>query len=271
MVGFSLEKIQNKISNFFKSSVQTEIKKGSDPTGTGSPDNSGQDNLEILATEITGLLDDGTISPETEKIKKWAVSRGLSDDSAEDFANQVISAYFSEDDEDETDMAGKDDNKELEKDKNMKGKKKEGEENEDDEEDEDGVVKAALDQLSSLNDNQKLIMKGLETLTEAMKELVPRVEKMEQASKDMDVLKAKIGELNKTPASSKDPIIQAQTPADPTKSGEENSIPIMKSWIKSNFEKGNPLKISTNEVAALDSGYISPKLKELYKSERGNK
>lgn len=252
-----LDNIQKKISGFFgsQSSLDNkEIKKSEDPTGTQLPEDSGQDKEEILASEITALLDDGTISPETEKVKNWAVSKGLSEESAEDFANQVISAYFSdEDDEEEDDMAEED---------LIENKEDEDGEDEDDEDDE--VVKAALNELSSLHKDQEVILKGLENLTQAMLGITQRLEKMEKQEDEVKLLKSQISQILVTPANQKSPVTHVQTPVN----GDQGpNIQVIKSWVKNQFISGNPNKLTTQQVAALDSGYVSPDLLKIYNQE----
>jgi len=268
---FEFSKINDKISSFFgsgKPEVDSVIKKAEDPTGgpvaTDNPDQ-GESNEEILAAEITALLDDGTISPETEKVHRWAVSKGLSEEAAEDFANTVISAYFSdEDDYEEDDMAEKD-IKEIEDLENEEG------DEEDDEDDED-IEKSAIMELSKLNENNELILKGMASLTQTLQALASKMEGLEAKNKaqeeELTMMKSKFGELKTLPASQKAPVTHVQTPVN---TQDDLSIPVVKSWVKNQFLSGNPNGISTTEVAALDNGFISDRIRNNFLKERGTK
>lgn len=258
---FKLDKIQNRISNFF-----TEVRKAEDPAAESMPENadSGADKEEILAGEITALLDDGTISPETEKVKNWAVSKGLSEDAAEGFANDVISAYFSDDQEDSEQPQEDNDMAEEEVKEN---EDKDGDESNEDEED-DEVTKAALAQLARMDEDSILIMKGMADLTDAINEIADKVNGIEkQVNDELSVVKSQLGNVKSTPANAKSPVTQTQT----APSADQIQIPVVKSWVKEQFAAGNPNSIQINDVAALDSGYISPKIKDLFIKSRGNK
>jgi hypothetical protein len=265
---FELNKLQNKISSFFGSN--RSIKK-SDPLGDSLDDqDQGNSNEEILAAEITALLDDGTITPETEKVHKWAVSKGLSEEAAEDFANTVISAYFSDNEEDYEDMA-KEDLEDLEdyEDEEMD----EDEEIDEDEEELDEIEKSALAELRKLNETNKMVLKGMATMTDALNLALDKIQKFEgensSLKEEISFMKSKMGELKFTPANSKAPVTQVQTSrnfAEP-----EISIPVIKSWVKEKFLQGNQYNFTTQEVAALDQGFISNNIKNNYLKERGIK
>jgi hypothetical protein len=258
---FELNIIQNKISSFFGSSK--EIQK-SDPMGQSldNPDQ-GESNEEILAAEITALLDDGTISPESEKVHKWAVSKGLSEEAAEDFANTVISAYFS--DEDEDDMAQEDVN-EMED--------YEDEETDEDEDDDDmeEVEKSALAELQKLNETNELVLKGMQTMTEALTGAIEKLGSIESENNslkaEISLMKSKFGELKTTPVNPKSPVTNVQTPISQP---DEISLPVVKSWAKDKFMSGNASGIDIQDVAALDQGFISNKIKIQFLKERGTK
>lgn len=88
----AIERLKSRNSKRISDKNKTISK--SEPQG-GSPD------LPALAGEVTELLDSGTVSPETEKVKDWAVSKGISEVDAQDFAEEVISAYFETPSEDQ--------------------------------------------------------------------------------------------------------------------------------------------------------------------------
>lgn len=260
---FNLNKIQNRISDFF----QSEVRKAENPSDGSVPENadSGSDREEILAGEITALLDDGTISPETEKVKNWAVSKGLSEDAAEGFANEVISAYFDDSGSEEQGQKQEDNMTEEEVKEN---EDKDGAEGDDEEDEDDEVTKAALAELADMAENNRVILKGLADLTKAMEKIADKVNGIEkQVNEEIPMLKSQLGSVKSTPANIKAPVTQTQT----APSAGETPVSVIKSWVKEQFLSGNPNNIQINEVGALDSGHVSPKIKDLFLKSRGNK
>ena len=86
-----------------------QIRKAEDPTAPKEPEVTppadgapaeGAADQEALASEVTQALEAGEISPDTDAVKEWATGKGLSPEAAEDFAFNVLNAYFSEEEPD---------------------------------------------------------------------------------------------------------------------------------------------------------------------------
>jgi len=136
----------------------------------------------------------------------------------------------------------------------------------DEDEEDDEVTKAALEQLARMDEDSRLIMKGMADLTDAINKIADKVNGIEkQVNDEGSVVKSQLGNVKATPANAKSPVTQTAPSAD------QIQIPVVKSWIKEQFAAGNPNSIQINDVAALDSGYVSPKIKDLFIKSRGNK
>jgi len=133
-------------------------------------------DVQALATEITTLLDDGTVKPETDKIKEWAISKGLADSDADSFGKDVIDAYFDEGDTGES-----------------KTKKED-------------IEKSSL--LKSIESDLLILKSGLGTLAEAVELILSKEDKLAQVNEEIQVLKSKLGALLTKPLNEKTPTTQ---------------------------------------------------------------
>lgn len=182
------------------------IKKSETP---GTPD------LQTLASKVTTLLDSGSVLPETDSVKEWAVAHGVPDSDAGSFAEDVINAYFDEaDDEDEeinkSELGSDDDDEETdekeEKDKKKKDKEKKKKEETEEEEKEKEIEKAKLAIFQEFKSTLEILKSGQETLAAAIEHLLDRSEETEELSSTVQRLKSEIGSISEKPNSEKNPV-----------------------------------------------------------------
>ncbi|WP_078129761.1 hypothetical protein [Leptospira alexanderi] len=217
--------IQDAINRLKERVKSKHVKKSDDPTSEDTPD------LQALASQVTTLLDSGSVVPETDKVKEWAIAQGISEGEAASFADDVIDAYFDdneiakselgesgkkkenkEGEEEESSESEKDDKKEEKDNK----KKKSGEESEKEKE----VEKARLEFITEIQNTLEILKAGQETLAAAIEHLMDTAEDNSQLSKEVQTLKSEIGALANRPANEKTPVTsKIQKSNDPTKGG----------------------------------------------------
>ncbi|RHX83238.1 hypothetical protein [Leptospira stimsonii] len=218
--------IQDAINRLKERLKSKHVTKSNGLTGEEAPD------IQTLASQVTTLLDSGTVVPETDKVKEWAIAQGISEGEAASFADDVIDAYFDDNDgneiakselvdsekkskEGEAEEGGeseKDDEKEV----NDKKKKKREEESEKEKE----VEKARLEFISEIQNALEVLKSGQETLATAIEHLLDTAEDNSQLSKEVQTLKSEIGALANRPATEKTPVTsKVQNTNDPTKGG----------------------------------------------------
>ncbi|MCG6195657.1 hypothetical protein LFX25_20655 [Leptospira sp. FAT2] len=203
MISEAIERLRSRIAS-------KPLKKSGEP---GSPD------LQSLASKVTTLLDSGSVLPETDKVKEWAVSQGVSDSEAGSFAEDVINAYFDDsDDEDEevnkSELGSEKDNDEEEEegeDKESKEKKKKEKEKKkkEEEEKEKEIEKAKLEFFKEFKNTLEILKSGQETLAAAIEHLLDRAEETEELSNSVQKLKSEIGTLAVNPKTEKNPVTKS--------------------------------------------------------------
>lgn len=167
----------------------------------------GGPNLADLASEVTGLLDEGTVKPDIDKVKHWAISRGLEEEQASGFADTVINAYFDEDSVSKSSATNKEEKNTERKDKESseKKEKKEGEEEEEDKEKKE-VEKARHTLLQKVDELIEIHKSDLQVLTESIEYLMDKVDKTPDYSGEIQKLKSELADIKLRPATSKTPI-----------------------------------------------------------------
>ncbi|TGM05979.1 hypothetical protein EHQ76_06850 [Leptospira barantonii] len=167
-------------------------------SGDSDPD------LKSLASKVTTLLDAGSISADTDKITEWAIAQGVTEESAKEFANDVVDAYF-DDTEDETisksELGSDSEEEEDEEKKKEKKKKEESEKNKEKE-----IEKARIAYLSNIQNALEVLKSNQETLAAAIEHLLDRSEENTKFKDDFQKLKSELGELTKRPANEKTPV-----------------------------------------------------------------
>ena len=97
MIGANL---LTKATNLFMKEVSAKggkIRKADEPMEAAPvPDGAGQPDEDALIQECIESLDKGELTADPEKVAEWAKSKGMSEESAADFAEAVLSAYFDE-------------------------------------------------------------------------------------------------------------------------------------------------------------------------------
>lgn len=227
-----------------------------------TPDSNGNPDILQLAEEITGLLDAGNITADTEKVSAWAQSKGLSAENAMDFASSVIDAYLGEDEEGEEE-GEEEDHAEPDAD-NMGGESDNDEDNEDEETMKSGIkyleslestINALGEQLAEIQKSNSILAAGLHSL----------IESGEKQSEEMTLLKSKLGIISTTPVNPKNPVLST------------NEVPVQKSSfadmprndIKQIILKGSLAgKIKLEEVQLWETtGKITPNIENLIKEQ----
>ncbi|TGK41228.1 hypothetical protein [Leptospira andrefontaineae] len=155
----------------------------------GSPD------LPSLASEVTELLDDGSVSPETDKIKDWAVSKGVSEPDAQAFAEEVISAYFETPSEDQN-LESKVSKSEL-----PGETKEEGRQNTD-------VEIAGFQFLQKVESLVLALKSDISVLAESLEFVMDQVDKQSGLNREIQKLKSQLTEISSKPANTKTPVTQ---------------------------------------------------------------
>ncbi|PJZ51525.1 hypothetical protein [Leptospira adleri] len=208
--------IQDAINRLKERVKSKPVKKSDGPTGEDAPD------LQTLASQVTTLLDSGSVVPETDKVKEWAIAQGISEGEAASFADDVIDAYFDDNDGNEiakselTESEKKSKEGEAEKEEKDKKKKKSEEESEKEKE----VEKARLEFISEIQNTLEVLKSGQETLAAAIEHLLDTAEDNSQLSKEVQTLKSEIGALANRPANEKTPVTsKIQKTNDPIKGG----------------------------------------------------
>ncbi|MCR1794906.1 hypothetical protein [Leptospira sp. id769339] len=166
----------------------------SEPT-SGSPD------LPTLASEVTELLDDGSVSPETDKIKDWAVSKGVAEPDAQEFAEEVMSAYFETPSEDQ--------NPESEISKSELGKETKDNGKENLEEAKSDAEKTGLQFLQKVESLVLALKSDISVLAESLEFVMDQVDKQTGLSREIQKLKSQLSEISNKPTSSKSPVTQS--------------------------------------------------------------
>ncbi|TGM99738.1 hypothetical protein [Leptospira yasudae] len=202
MISEAIERLRSRIAS-------KPLKKSGEP---GTPD------LQSLASKVTTLLDSGSVLPETDKVKEWAVSQGVSDSEAGSFAEDVINAYFDDSgDEEEVNKSElgsekNDDEEEEGEDKESKEKKKKEKEKskkEEEEEKEKEIEKAKLEFFQEFKTTLEILKSGQETLAAAIEHLLDRAEETEELVTSVHKLKSEIGNLAVNPRSEKNPVTKS--------------------------------------------------------------
>lgn len=184
--------------------------------GGATPDSNGNPDILQLAEEITGLLDAGNITADTEKVSAWAQSKGLSAENAMDFASSVIDAYLGEDEEGEEEGEGEEEDHAEPDADNMGGESDNDEDNEDEETMKSGIkylesleatINALGEQLAEIQKSNSILAAGLHSL----------IESGEKQSEEMTLLKSKLGIISATPVNPKNPVLST------------NEVPVQKS------------------------------------------
>ncbi|EKR56546.1 hypothetical protein [Leptospira interrogans] len=139
-------------------------------------------DLQSLASKVTTLLDAGSITADTDKIKEWAIAQGVSEESATNFASDVVDAYF----DDTAD--------EIQKSENG------SEENEKKKEEEKANLLNIQNTLEILKSNQ-------ETLAVAIEHLLDYSEETLKFKEEFQKLKSELGNLSKNSFSEKTPVL----------------------------------------------------------------
>jgi hypothetical protein len=97
MIGANL---LTKATNLFMKEVSAKggkIRKADEPMEPAPvPDGKGQPDEDALIQECIESLDKGELTADPEKVAEWAKAKGMSEESAADFAEAVLSAYFDE-------------------------------------------------------------------------------------------------------------------------------------------------------------------------------
>lgn len=189
---------------------------------TASAENDAPD-VEALASEVTTLLDAGTVTAETDKVKDWAVAKGLPDAEAASFADEVISAYFATDDDD----AGPVTKSELGSDSKTSKKDKadtKGDGKEDEEEDEaesstkpdkkqtakkatnEEIEKAQLAFISQVQTTLEVLKSNQEAIASALEILLDRAVANGDVAQEVQKLKSALSGLASGPATTKSPV-----------------------------------------------------------------
>ncbi|RHX90250.1 hypothetical protein DLM76_20520 [Leptospira yasudae] len=180
-------------------------------------ENPGSPDLQSLASKVTTLLDSGSVLPETDKVKEWAVAQGVSDSDAGSFAEDVISAYF-DDSEDEDSEVNKSElgsevereNEDEEEGEGEKKKNKEKEKKKEEAEKEKEIEKAKLAFFQEFKSTLEILKSGQETLAAAIELLLDRAEETEELSATVQKLKSEIGSISEKPNSEKNPVTRSQ-------------------------------------------------------------
>ncbi|QOI53166.1 hypothetical protein [Leptospira interrogans] len=133
-------------------------------------------DLQSLASKVTTLLDAGSITADTDKIKEWAIAQGVSEESATNFASDVVDAYF----DDTAD--------EIQKSENG------SEENE----------KANL---LNIQNTLEILKSNQETLAVAIEHLLDYSEETLKFKEEFQKLKSELGNLSKNSFSEKTPVL----------------------------------------------------------------
>ncbi|WP_078125836.1 hypothetical protein [Leptospira alexanderi] len=162
-------------------------------SGDNEPD------LKVLALKATTLLDAGSITADTEKIKEWAVAQGVDEESAANFASDVVDAYFDEIQKSEN---GSDEDEEEEKEQFKKKKK--------DKEDKQDEIEKAQFSFFDIQNALEVLKSNQETLAEAIEHLLDRSEENLKFKDDFLKLKSDFTGLSNCPANEKTPVITVQ-------------------------------------------------------------
>ncbi|WP_061235093.1 hypothetical protein [Leptospira weilii] len=220
--------IQDAINRLKERVKSKHVKKSDDPTSEDAPD------LQALASQVTTLLDSGSVIPETDKVKEWAIAQGISEGEAESFADDVIDAYFDDNDGNEIAKSelgesekkskeNKDDEEEgtgSEKYDKKEEKNKKKRKDEEESEKEKEIEKARLEFISEIQSTLEILKAGQETLAAAIEHIMDTAEDNSQLSKEVQTLKSEIGALTNRPATEKAPVTsKIQKSNDPTKGG----------------------------------------------------
>lgn len=229
------------------------------------PSHKGNPDPKQLAMEVVGLLDDGSISPDVQSVKTWSMSKGLADVSAQQFAETVVSAYF--DDEDDESLEGDDDMSEFNEDDLDEDEDDletgEDEDNDyDDEGDDDGeegeaLVKSGLEYLSSLSEGMIAIQKANAVIAETLTALL---NKRNEDSAEVEILKSQLAGLALKPASDKTPTITT-TPKQTAQTG--HNVAEMKQLIMKGVMAG---QLGVDDISVYEqTGKVSARVEQYLK------
>ncbi|UPY81124.1 hypothetical protein FH581_023000 (plasmid) [Leptospira weilii] len=163
-------------------------------SGDNEPD------LKALASKATTLLDAGSIAADTDKIKEWAIAQGVDEESATNFASDVVDAYFDDtSDEIQKSENGSDEDEEEEKKKEQFKKK-------DKEDEREEIEKAQISFIFNVQNALEVLKSNQETLAAAIEHLLDRSEENTKFKDEFQKLKSELGELSKRPANEKTPV-----------------------------------------------------------------
>ncbi|AGS80484.1 hypothetical protein [Leptospira alstonii] len=166
-----------------------------------------ESDLQTLASTVTTLLDSGKVEPKTDKIKEWAVSKGLEEAEAISFAEEVIDAYF-DDTTDETvskSELGDSLNGEEEEESEEKKKKEEKDKKKKKEEEEKKEIEKSKF-ISEIQNTLEILKSGQETLAAAIEHLLDNARDNQKLKSELLTLKSEIGSVSCRPANTKTPV-----------------------------------------------------------------
>lgn len=164
-------------------------------------------DLQTLASTVTTLLDSGKVEPQTDKIKEWAVSKGLEEAEAISFAEEVIDAYF-EDTMDETvsksELGDSLNDEEEEEEEEKKKKEEKDKKKKKEEEEKKEIEKSKL--ISEIQNTLEILKSGQETLAAAIEHLLDNAQDNQKLKSELLTLKSEIGSIASRPANTKTPV-----------------------------------------------------------------
>ncbi|ULH29225.1 hypothetical protein [Leptospira weilii] len=167
-------------------------------SGDNEPD------LKALASKATTLLDAGSIAADTDKIKEWAIAQGVDEESATNFASDVVDAYFDDtSDEIQKSENGSDEDEEEEKKKEQFKKK-------DKEDEREEIEKAQISFIFNVQNALEVLKSNQETLAAAIEHLLDRSEENLKFKDDFLKLKSDFTGLSNRPANEKTPVMTVQ-------------------------------------------------------------
>ncbi|MCL8311325.1 hypothetical protein M9Y90_11690 [Leptospira interrogans] len=135
-------------------------------------------DLQSLASKVTTLLDAGSITADTDKIKEWAIAQGVSEESATNFASDVVDAYF----DDTADEIQKSENGSEENEKEKAN-------------------------LLNIQNTLEILKSNQETLAVAIEHLLDYSEETLKFKEEFQKLKSELGNLSKNSFSEKTPVL----------------------------------------------------------------
>ena len=219
----------------------TEIRKAE----IGEPDKetagAGQPNQEDLAAEVTRALENGDISPDTDAVSQWAQGKGMAPDAAEEFAFNVLNAYFdegSESGEGQGELIQSGD-KAPEAGEEVGGKEGEVE-------DEEELAKSALAAFTAIQEEVVALRKSVAQLNDSnevmSKALGILLDKAAALDAEQKVIKSGVSQIAGQPANHKEPVLNA--PVKPERGHSETRERLLKGVLAR--------ELSTEDIAVFE-------------------